>query len=82
MTYIKNMFKSYKCSFCGFKKYYISAPFLSDKRNIIADNCPECSLGSMIIDLDDEINFDDNYLEKYYDSMIEVLNKGGFSANL
>jgi len=74
--------KTYKCTFCSFKKEYISGPFLSDKRNIIAANCPECELGSMIIDFDEQINFDDGFIEKYYDSILSVLGEGGFNANL
>jgi hypothetical protein len=71
-------FKTYKCHFCGFVKEYISGPFLSDKRNIIATNCPECSMGSMIINLDDDHNFEDDFMDKYYNSMHQVLKDGGF----
>lgn len=75
-----NIIKNYKCPRCKTIKQYISGPFLSDKRNIIADNCPECFLGSMVIDLDDEINFDDNYLSKYQDSMLNILGEGGYDG--
>ena len=68
-----NLFKSYRCSFCGHEKYYISDPILSPKRNIIAANCPECELGSMIINIDDDLNFDDDFLDKYYDDMKIIL---------
>ena len=73
---MSNLFKGYKCSFCGFKKDYISAPSLSDIRNVIAANCPECDFGSMIIDLDTESNFDDTFAEKYYNTLIEVFSQG------
>lgn len=77
---MRNMFKSYKCTFCGFKKEYISGPFLSDERNIIAANCPECGFGSMVINFDEETNFNDNYIEKYYDSMLAILGEGGLDG--
>ena len=74
-------FKFYKCPRCGFKNFHISTPVLSDKRNIISDNCPECFFGSMIIDFDDIENFNDNFIEKYYGSMLQILGEGGFNAN-
>ena len=78
-----NLFKSYKCTFCGHDKYYICTDFLSPKRNIIAANCPECSLGSMIINIDDDTNFDDDFLDKYYEDMKVILNdEGGLNANV
>jgi len=68
-----NLFKSYRCTFCGHEKYYICAPFLGAKRNIIASNCPECELGSMVINIDDDTNFEDDFLDRYYQDMKEVL---------
>ena len=74
------MFKNYKCSRCGFQKYYISIPALSDIRNIIADNCPKCDFGNMIIDIDDDTNFTDDFAEKYYNTILTAFSKGDFDG--
>jgi len=76
-----NLFKSYKCNFCGNTQYHITTPVLSPKRNIIACNCPECELGSMIINLDDETNFNDDFIDKYYNDLMTVLSEGGLNGN-
>lgn len=78
---MQNFMKSYKCDRCGSKKYYVSGPFLSEKRNIIADNCPYCFFGSMIIDFDDDMNFLDDYIDRYYDFFERYLG-GSYYASL
>jgi Zn finger protein HypA/HybF involved in hydrogenase expression len=61
-----NSIRSYKCDRCGLIKDYLSSPVLPDQLNVIAADCPTCFLGHMIIDFDNELNFTDNYLEKYF----------------
>jgi len=70
---VNNLFKSYRCDHCGYEKYYVSHDMLSKKRNIIADNCPKCFFGSMVINFDDETNFKDNYIDKHYNEFFEHL---------
>lgn len=62
-----NCIKSYKCPNCGHTEFLFSSPALSKEKNVIAKNCPNCYLtSSMIVDFEDELNFQDNFLEKYF----------------
>ena len=74
--------RNYQCSRCGFKKDYLTTPILPDIRNVIAANCPECFFGNMVIDINNNLNFDDEFADRYYDTLLKVFNEGDLNGNL
>ena len=47
----------FKCDLCGYRKLYYTSNKLPDMMNVVTGICPECKLGNMVLDVDNELNF-------------------------
>ena len=45
------------CDMCNYRKLYYTTKYFPEMMNIVAGICPDCGMGNMVLDVDDELNF-------------------------